>query len=240
MLIQARQDLPVRNLLNLGWRLQPGPRTSDFSFWFPGGGGLVRLSLLGTSMIDDECGAVGGMRICRESRSTRRKPLPVPLCQPQIPHELTWDRTRSATVGSRRLTIWAMAQLNQWLCRRQMIIRNCKLQGLHSLVMSTCSPNNHARQTRQLWKLILNFLDIVILKNNGYGRSAWVHSTPVTAVRSINSMMTPVKQASWGRVCWRIWKDEEYLRSRIIFGFKTLCLSRRRPEAFVSVWTNGG
>jgi hypothetical protein len=34
----------------------------------------------------------------------------VPLCRPQIPHDLTWDRTRSATVGSRRLTSWAMAR----------------------------------------------------------------------------------------------------------------------------------
>jgi hypothetical protein len=35
---------------------------------------------------DDECGAVGGMRICRGNRSTWRKPAPVPLCPPQIPH----------------------------------------------------------------------------------------------------------------------------------------------------------
>jgi hypothetical protein len=52
---------------------------------------------------DDECGAVGGMRIDRENRSTRRKPVPVPHCPPQIPHDLTWARTRIATVGSRRL-----------------------------------------------------------------------------------------------------------------------------------------
>jgi hypothetical protein len=32
-----------------------------------------------------------------------------PLCPPQIPHDLTWARTRAATVGSRRLTAWAMA-----------------------------------------------------------------------------------------------------------------------------------
>jgi hypothetical protein len=51
-------------------------------------------------MIDDECGAVGGMRIGRENRSTRRKPAPVPLCPPQIPHDLTWARTRAAAVGS--------------------------------------------------------------------------------------------------------------------------------------------
>jgi hypothetical protein len=28
---------------------------------------------------DDECGAVGGMRIGRGNRNTRRKPYPVPL-----------------------------------------------------------------------------------------------------------------------------------------------------------------
>jgi hypothetical protein len=82
--------------------------------------GGVRLSPLGTSVTnwpivpapddDDECGAVGGMRIGRGNRSTRRKPAPVPLCPPQIPHHLTWARTRAAAVGSRRLTAYAMAR----------------------------------------------------------------------------------------------------------------------------------
>jgi hypothetical protein len=56
-----------------------------------------------TRMIDDY-GAVGGMKIGRGSRSTRSKPAPVPLCPPQIPHDLTWNRTRAAAVGSQRLT----------------------------------------------------------------------------------------------------------------------------------------
>jgi hypothetical protein len=34
----------------------------------------------------------------------------VPLCPPQIPHDLTRARTRAAAVGSRRLTAWAMAR----------------------------------------------------------------------------------------------------------------------------------
>jgi hypothetical protein len=60
----------------------------------------VRLSPLGTAattgrlyqtqMIDDDdCGATGGMNIGRGNRSTRRKPAPVPLRPPQIPHDLT-------------------------------------------------------------------------------------------------------------------------------------------------------
>jgi hypothetical protein len=36
---------------------------------------------------DEECGEVVGKRIGRENRSTRRKPEPVPLCPPQIPHD---------------------------------------------------------------------------------------------------------------------------------------------------------
>jgi hypothetical protein len=46
-------------------------------------------------MIDDGgCGAIGGMRIGRGNRSTRRKPAPVPLCPPQIPHDLTSNPAR--------------------------------------------------------------------------------------------------------------------------------------------------
>jgi hypothetical protein len=92
----------------------------------------VRLSPLATAattgllyqpqMIDDgECVAIGGMKISRGNRSTRRKPAPMPLCPPQIPHDLTWAGSRAAAVGSRRVTAWAMArpwQLNEsiWIC----------------------------------------------------------------------------------------------------------------------------
>jgi hypothetical protein len=81
--------------------------------------GGVRLSPLGTSatvgllyqprMIDDY-GAVGGMRIGRGNRSTRRKPAPVPLCPPQILHYMNWDRSRAAAVGSQRLSIYGTAR----------------------------------------------------------------------------------------------------------------------------------
>jgi hypothetical protein len=38
------------------------------------------------------------MKIGRDNRSTRRKPAPVPLCPPQIPHNLTRARTLAAAV----------------------------------------------------------------------------------------------------------------------------------------------
>jgi hypothetical protein len=81
----------------------------------------VRLSPLGTAATtgplyqpqmvdDDDCGAVGEMKIVRRNRSTRRKPAPEPLCPPQIPHDLTRVRIQAAAVGSQRLTAWAMAR----------------------------------------------------------------------------------------------------------------------------------
>jgi hypothetical protein len=79
----------------------------------------VRLSPLGTATTTgllyqprttDECGAIGRMKIDRENRSTRRKRAPAPLGPPQIPHDLTRARTRTAAVGSRRLTALAMAR----------------------------------------------------------------------------------------------------------------------------------
>jgi hypothetical protein len=53
---------------------------------------------------DDEFGTVGGLRIGRGNRSTRRKPTPMPSCPPQIPHDLTWAQARAAALGNRRLT----------------------------------------------------------------------------------------------------------------------------------------
>jgi hypothetical protein len=62
-------------------------------------------------MIDeDDCGAIGGMKIDRGNRSTQRKPASAPLCPPQIPHGQTRARTRASAVGSQRLTAWAMAR----------------------------------------------------------------------------------------------------------------------------------
>jgi hypothetical protein len=38
---------------------------------------------------DYEDGEISGMMIGRGNRSTRKKPAPVPLCPPQISHDLT-------------------------------------------------------------------------------------------------------------------------------------------------------
>jgi hypothetical protein len=51
-----------------------------------------------------EYGAVGGMRTDGGHQSTQRKPAPVRLCPPQIPHDLTWDKTQATVVASWQLT----------------------------------------------------------------------------------------------------------------------------------------
>jgi hypothetical protein len=74
-------------------------------------GGGVQLGPLGTAATnnpivpapgDYDVREIGGM-IGSGNRSTRRKPAPMPLCPPQIPHAAR-TRTRVATVGSQRLT----------------------------------------------------------------------------------------------------------------------------------------
>jgi hypothetical protein len=42
---------------------------------------------------DDECEAVGGMGFGRGNRGTQRKPAPLALCPPKIPHDLAWAGT---------------------------------------------------------------------------------------------------------------------------------------------------
>jgi hypothetical protein len=83
----------------------------------------AKLSPLGTRpLIDllyqprmiDEYGVFGEMRTSRGNRSNERKPAPMPLCPIQIPHDLTWARTRTSAVGIQRLTAWAMAR---WISR---------------------------------------------------------------------------------------------------------------------------
>jgi hypothetical protein len=47
---------------------------------------------------DGDCGEIGGMKIVKGNRSTRRKPAPVPSYPPQTPHAAR-TRTRGAEEG---------------------------------------------------------------------------------------------------------------------------------------------
>jgi hypothetical protein len=74
-------------------------------------GGGVQLGPLGTAATntpivlalgDYDDGEIGGM-ISRGNRSTRRKPVPMPLCPPQTPNAVR-TRTRAVAMGNQRLT----------------------------------------------------------------------------------------------------------------------------------------
>jgi hypothetical protein len=76
-----------------------------FFYYYYWWGGTKSLGTAATSgllykpqMIDeDDCRAIGGMKIGRGNRSTRRKPAAAPLYPPQIRH----DQTRARTPGHR-------------------------------------------------------------------------------------------------------------------------------------------
>jgi hypothetical protein len=84
---------------------QRDPRPAEALFFYYWWGGTKSLSTAATSGLlykpqmikEDDCGAIGGMKIGRGNRSTRRKPAPAPHCPPQIPH----GQTRARTPGRR-------------------------------------------------------------------------------------------------------------------------------------------
>jgi hypothetical protein len=48
----------------------------------------------------NECGTDCGMRTGKSSCNSYRKLVPVPNCPLLIPHDLTWNQTWAAAVGS--------------------------------------------------------------------------------------------------------------------------------------------
>jgi hypothetical protein len=117
-----------------GSMIEPGTRrvqcSSDKHFFNWYNGGWVRLGPLGTAATNrpivpapgDYDGEIGGM-IGRRNRSTRRKPVPVPLCPPQTAHAAR-TRTWAAAVGSQRLTAWATARPLSIESRRSVPVHN--------------------------------------------------------------------------------------------------------------------
>jgi hypothetical protein len=86
----------------------------QFSFCFDG----VGLYLYETSpltvplsipqVIHEWIWSSGEVILTGETEGLGGKPVPVPLCPPQIPHGLIGERTRASAVISRWLTAWAM------------------------------------------------------------------------------------------------------------------------------------
>jgi hypothetical protein len=87
-----------------------------FYYWW---GGTKSLGTAATSGLlykpqmigEDDCGAIGGIKIGRGNRSTRRKSAPAPIVHHKSHMTRPGLEPRTAAVGSQRLTAWSMARL---------------------------------------------------------------------------------------------------------------------------------
>jgi hypothetical protein len=129
-----------------------------------------------TQMTDGDYGAVGGMRIGRGNRSTRRKPAPVLLCPPQIPHDLGLNPGRRG--GKPAITARAVTRPLAWLASISCLHRldfNRMWYGkfvLKILVSQTCESAITANRRKwnfsnmQFWSLIHR---LRVFENRGWG-----------------------------------------------------------------------
>jgi hypothetical protein len=89
-----------------------------FFFWW-GGTYVTRYcghfwAIVQPQMIDEgDCGEIGGMKIGRGNRSTRRKPAPAPFRPPQIPLDQTRGRTRGKSATNRLSYGAALSQASE-------------------------------------------------------------------------------------------------------------------------------
>jgi hypothetical protein len=73
--------------------MEAGSYTTNHEFFFYLCGGILGTAattglLYQPRMLGDgDCGEIGGMKIGRGNRSTRRNPSPAPICPAQIPHD---------------------------------------------------------------------------------------------------------------------------------------------------------
>jgi hypothetical protein len=72
---------------------------------------IIRPTVPASGDYDD--GEIGEI-IGRGNQSTRRKPVPVPLCPPQTPHA-TRTRTRAAAIGTSKPYCWMLKFGNGYL-----------------------------------------------------------------------------------------------------------------------------
>jgi hypothetical protein len=79
---------------------------------------------------DDDCEAIGGIKIDKGNRSTRRKPAPVPLCPPQIKSHMTWPGIEPGPPRWEAGDYCAMARPKE---RLSMLLDVCLIASLKSL-----------------------------------------------------------------------------------------------------------
>jgi hypothetical protein len=142
----------------------------------------VRLGPLGTSTTNRPIApapndrwwwmwSIGGIRIGRGNRSTRRKPAPAPLSHHKSHMTRSGFEPRTAAVGSQRLTAWAMARPS-WIG----YYNTCWLSRSHSVQGSSC-PLISAMQDG-IWKVKSEWIKLglwmlILCLQQAYIRHAW-------------------------------------------------------------------
>ena len=64
----------------------------------------MKIAYINTLSVDETDARNGGMTLTGKTEVLGEKLVPVPLCPPQIPHGLTWNRTRASAVRGLRQT----------------------------------------------------------------------------------------------------------------------------------------
>jgi hypothetical protein len=133
---------------NLGLESEPTD-TQSFFLIFLMGWDWIHLAcrpLIGLlyhpQMIDDKWGSSRWNENWYGKPSTRRKSAPAQLSPPQIPHDLTWDGTRTPRWKASRLSAWAIA-------RRQKKLMH--VGGARSHKSRTLTPVHVSVRSRKSW-----------------------------------------------------------------------------------------
>jgi hypothetical protein len=143
-----------------------GPRSRSYgrkikmisSFIFPSNGGPVEWNWHGKTELLGE------------------KPVPVPLCPPQIPHAPTRDRTGVSAVGGRLLTAWAMARpLENKVRSASSYLRSQKITNFYNHDECQCLQENCVFNlgSINLYLILKAFVIFTHAYNRLEGRGHW-------------------------------------------------------------------
>jgi hypothetical protein len=152
------------------------------------------------------------MKLTGENWQLGEKPVPVPICPPQISHGLTRDRTRASAVRGRRLAAWVMSRSTGGINLQYF---NCKL------VTSRLSLANEFqyrlpsliehKQWQEInwpillkWRLFQNLWPVRNRETRTYSHSCMyfysyfngIDSSPVKRSDSVYGQMTSIQRSS--------------------------------------------
>jgi hypothetical protein len=112
---------------------------------------------------DDDFGTIGETNDCHEKPKYSETTCSVPLCPPQIAHDLTLARTRAAAIGSRRLMCLRYCRLRglsgHTVCLRTDGMRPCSGQRPHPIMKSSKNYRDEAVTVAAVWAVGLSVSD---------------------------------------------------------------------------------